>query len=315
MPYEWVDRWARIPDSPSGKTNGRTHGVCVTKAGTIVVFHQAENGLVTYDPSGKLISAVGGSRWVGAHGLTKVESGGQELLWLADQDSAEVAKVTLDGKTVMKLPAPKHPAYEGTDPKRYVPTWAAENPLNGDVWVGDGYGAHLLHRFTREGKHVDTIDSPGAAGRLHETHGVAFRMKDGKSELFVTSRSDHRIVVLDGEGKFVRQSSSCHSPCGFDFLGNRVVVAELFTGVKVLDADTLAVVEEIGASDRVKPNPDGSWWPPIMPTGWPDLAGTAHVRPGFFNSPHGACFAPNGDIYAVEWIIGGRITKLARQGA
>ena len=310
MPYEWMDNWARIPDSPSGRANGRTHAVCVTREGNIVVFHQAENGLATYDPQGKLISAVGGSRWLGAHGMTKIVAGGQEFLWLADQNSAEVVKVTLQGKTVMELSPPVHPAYTGPDAKTYVPTWAAENPLNGEIWVGDGYGAHLLHRYAKDGRHVDTIDSPGAAGRLHETHGVNFRVKDGKAELFVTSRSDHRIVVLDGDGRFLRQATTCHSPCGFDFLGNHVVVPELFTGVKVLDADTLGVITEIGSSDRVKPNPDGSWWPPITPAGWPDLAGTEHVRPGFFNSPHGACFAPNGDIFAVEWIIGGRITRL-----
>ncbi len=57
----------------------------------------------------------------------------------------------------------------------------------------------------------------------------------------------------------------------------------------------------------------------IMPLFWPlsglakVLAGTNHIRPGIFNSPHGACFAPNGDIYTVEWIIGGRITKLEKQ--
>lgn len=58
--YSWTDQWARIPDIPSGRANGRTHGVCVTNTGTVIVFHQAENGLLTFDSEGRLISAVGG---------------------------------------------------------------------------------------------------------------------------------------------------------------------------------------------------------------------------------------------------------------
>jgi len=68
---------------------------------------------------------------------------------------------------------------------------------------------------------------------------------------------------------------------------------------------TLTVATELGASDIVGPEQ--------RPDGWPNLAGTPLVKAGKFNSPHGGCFAPNGDVYCVEWIVGGRITKLARQ--
>jgi len=313
--FEWIDAWATVPDTPSGRANGRTHGVTVAGDGTVIVFHQAVNGLLTFDPAGRLMSAVGGDRWLGAHGLTRIEEAGRELLWLVDQDSAEVAKVTLDGTTVMILPRPDHPVYAGAGAKRYVPTWAAQNPVTGEIWVADGYGAHLVHRYDREGRWRDTLEGLAGVERFHEPHGLNFTIQDGRPELFITSRSDHRIVVADGEGHFLRESRAAHSPCGFDFLDGRVVVPELFTGVKILETVALTVAEEIGKSDRVGPNPDGGWWPPVAPDGWPDLKGTPHVRPGFFNSPHGACFAPNGDVYVVEWIIGGRITKLTRAAA
>ena len=53
--FEWIDEWARIPDTPSGRANGRTHGVTVAGDGRIIVFHQAANGLLTFDPFGFLI--------------------------------------------------------------------------------------------------------------------------------------------------------------------------------------------------------------------------------------------------------------------
>ncbi len=308
----WIDNWAKIPESPSGKENGRTHGVCVCKNGNVIVFHQAENALVTYDAEGSLISAVGGDRWLGAHGLTKIEENGEEFLWLTDQNTGEIAKVTLAGETVMTLAKPDLKVY---NPGRYAPTWAAQNPLNGEIWTADGYGAYQVHHYSAEGEYMDSLLGSAQEGAFREPHGINFRLNAaGEAELFVTDRAKHLIQVFDGAGNFLRSGRSNHSPCCFDFYGDEVLVPELFTGVNVLDADSLELKEEFGASDRVGPNPDGGWWPPAVPEGWPNLAGTEHVRSGFFNSPHGGCFDADGNLFVVEWIIGGRITKILRQG-
>ncbi len=301
--YKWVDQWARIPDSASGRDNGRTHGVCVTKSGNVIVFHQARNGLVTFAPDGSSISAVGGGRWLGAHGLTKVVENGTEYLWLADQDSKEVAKVTLAGETIQTIKQPQHPVY--AQGGGYVPTWAAQNPETGEIWVADGYGSSLVHRYSRKGEYQSTLDGTEGAGRFACPHGINFTTGSAGVELWITDRSNRRVVIYDGNGKFQRQSTLTHSPCCFDFLGGLVMIPELMTGVKVLDTKSLELVTEIGA------NPDVSV--SKQPEGWPNLAKTPLVKAGFFNSPHGGCFAPNGDIYCVEWIEGGRITKLERQ--
>jgi len=308
--YEWVDHWARVPESASSRENGRTHGVGVLADRRVVVFHQAENGLVIYDPEGRMVSATGGDRWLGAHGLTRIEEDGTELLLLTDETSAEVAKVTPEGETVLQIARPQHALYEGDDPKKYVPTWAAQNPDNGEIWVADGYGASLVHRYDQTGRQIATIDGTEGAGRFACPHGIHFHPGSMGPELYITDRSNKRVVVYDGEGRFLRQGTVTHSPCCFDFLNGLVLVPELFTGVKLLDIQTLESVQEIGASDRVGPSSEEGKWK--KPEGWPNLAGTEHVRPGQFNSPHGACFAPNGDIYVVEWIIGGRITKLKK---
>lgn len=302
--YLWIDNWATIPDTTTGRENGRTHGVCVTKSGDVKVFHQAENGLLTYDAEGKLKSATGGDRWLGAHGLTLIEEGGTEYLWLADQASKEVAKTTLEGETIMHLQQPDHKTYaEGGG---YTPTWVAQNPDNGEIWLADGYGSSLVHLYDKDGDYQRTIDGTEGAGRFACPHGINFHQGDKGPELWITDRSNKRIVIYDGDGNFQRQSTITHSPCCFDFLGDQVVIPELFTGVKVLDVNNLDLVTEEGASPIVGPEE--------RPDGWPNLQGTDKVTPGNFNSPHGACFAPNGDIYCVEWIIGGRITKLQKQG-
>ena len=311
--YSWCDNWARIPDPPSDRENGRTHGVCVTNSGNVIVFHQAENGLLTFAPDGRLISAVGGKRWLGAHGLTKITFIGEELLWLTDQTSAEVALVRLNGETVRTITPPDHPAYHGKEAHKFIPTWAAQNPVTSEIWVADGYGAWRVHGYSANGEYRMTLDGTEGAGRFREPHGINFTMGTNGPELFITDRANHRIVVYDGNGNYLRSSLAAHSPCCFDFLGDSVLVPELFTGVKLLNRATLETVADIGQNPAVLPRPDGDWWPPVAPANWPNLAGTPLVQPGTFNSPHGACFAPNGDIYVVEWIIGGRITKLVRE--
>lgn len=307
--YEWIDHWATLPDNPSSKDNGRTHGVAVTKSGNVIVFCQANPAVLTFDPNGKMIDAWG-DRFGGAHGLTLVTEGDEEFLWLVDQDSGEVVKTTLDGKTVQSIAPADHPVYSGEKAAKYVPTWAAVNPSNGEVWVTDGYGSSHIHRYNKDGEYLATINgSEGEAGEFRCPHGIAFdprpRADKAGEELYIADRSNKQVQVYDGEGKYLRVigTKTLHTPCMFSFCGEYVVIPQLHARVDVLDgADrVVAMLGDNGHTCDIK--------------GWPNhnVAGNRHLlEPGKFNSPHGACMAPNGDIFVVEWIVGGRITKLVK---
>ena len=43
--YEWIDEWAKVPDTESHRTNGRTHGVVASKDGSIYVFSGSKEDL------------------------------------------------------------------------------------------------------------------------------------------------------------------------------------------------------------------------------------------------------------------------------
>ena len=68
LTYAWGDNWARIPSTPSGTANGRMHAVCVTRAGNVVVFHQAQDGLLTFAPNGDIY----GVEWIVGGRITKL---------------------------------------------------------------------------------------------------------------------------------------------------------------------------------------------------------------------------------------------------
>ncbi len=299
--FKWIDNWARIPDTPSGRANGRTHGVVVTAAGDVMVFNQANPGVLVFSPDGDLKDSWG-DRFLGAHGMTLVEEGGEEFLWLTDQETGEVVKTTLDGRSVLNLEKADHPIYES---RKYIPTWAAVNEErlggNGDIWVADGYGSFHVHRYDKGGHYLGSINgSEGEAGPFDCPHGLWTDTRSGEPELYIADRGNKRMQVyaMDGTYKRVFGADFFTSPDGASSYGDDgLLVPELFARISILDADDNLICH-LGSNEST-----------VKREGWPNLPET-FIEPGLFNSPHGAVADGDGNIYVVEWIIGGRITKL-----
>ncbi|MEO1236318.1 MAG: hypothetical protein AAFX76_05965 [Planctomycetota bacterium] len=306
--YRWHDNWAQLPDTPPNRNNGRTHAAAVLRDGRVVVFAQGVPGVLFYDAGGKLVGHWG-DRFVGAHGLRLIEEDGEERFWLVDQESCEICKTTVDGELLQRLaPPPDEALGEG---RKFIPTWADKNPANGDIWVGDGYGSgRYVYRYAADGTYLSRIDGSETGLPFAQPHGLAF---SPEGELWITDRANHRVVVCDGEGMILRHKQQlCHSPTSFAFHGGLVYVAELFSGIKVITPD-LELVADVGSHPDVKPNADpNGWWPPQAPEGWPNVAGTPHVRPGVSRSPPGIAVDRDGNVIVTEWIVGGRVTKLEK---
>jgi hypothetical protein len=302
--YEWHDNWATIPDTEFGRENGRTHGVVASRTGDVLVFNQSRPGILRLSPDGKLKNAWG-DRFGGAHGMTLVEENGEEFLWLTDQNSAEVVKTTLDGRVVMNIQRAPHPIYDGG--KGYVPTWVAVNERrlggNGDVWVADGYASNYIHRYSESGAYISSINgTEGAAGAFACPHGIAFVSRGGAApELFIADRSNKRVQVYDANGKFKRVFGADYltSPCMFATHGDLLFIPELRARLAVVDRND-KLLAYLGSNEQT-----------VDVKGWPNHPREL-VVPGKFNSPHAMTVDAAGNLYVVEWIIGGRITKLQR---
>jgi len=81
-------------------------------------------------------------------------------------------------------------------------------------------------------------------------------------------------------------------------MGECLIVPELVAGITILDAadrPASSLGFQSGADHQV---------------GWPNER--RWLREGLFNSPHSAIADELGNIYVVEWITGGRVTKLER---
>jgi hypothetical protein len=326
--YEWFDNWGQLPDSDAAR-NGWAHpGVTVTASGEIVTFHPGEPALLFFGADGRLLRTVPTDVTEG-HGITASQEGDAEFLWLADPGSkgvrvgdelrrtsnpGRVIKATMDGRIVQTLERPDLPVYgEG----KYAPTSVAVHEErfggNGDVWVADGYGKSYVHRYSRFNKAGDYVGSingtEGDAGGFACPHGIWIDYRKTQPELYIADRSNRRIQVYDLDGHYKRAFGQdfLSSPSGFARDGELLIVAELWARLAILDVDDRFVCY-LGENSAVRELP-----------GYPnelDERGvpcrTTRLTPGKFNSPHGMAADSLGNIYVAEWLIGGRMTKLAK---
>ena len=326
--YEWIDNWAQIPDSAAARGGWAHPGVTITARGEIVTYHPGEPALLFLATDGRLLRSQPTALTEG-HGITASQENGTEYLWLADPGSkavriagelqrtaapGQVVKMTMDGRVMLTLDRPELAAYaEG----KYAPTSVAVNEErhggNGDVWVADGYGKNYVHRysrFTKAGEYVGSINgAEGEAGAFACPHGIWIDTRKTEPELYVADRSNRQVQVYDLDGHFKRAFGKAFlsSPSGFARDGEFLIVAELRARLAILDGDDQFVCY-LGDNAAVCDLP-----------GWPNepderamAQRTTRLTPGKFNSPHGMAADSSGNIYVAEWLIGGRMTKLAK---
>ncbi len=250
-------------------------------------------------PTGKFIKSWGSGFRGGAHGLHIRKEGSEEFLYLCDTQRGIVVKSTLNGEVVFLLGYPSEAApYRGTGIK-YSPTNLAIAP-NGDLYVGDGYGSSYINQYNAKGEYLRTFGGKGKqAGQLDCPHGLVVDTRGAEPVLMVADRGNHRIQRFTLEGDPIDMVSGTNLPCYFSFYKNGdTVVPDLGARVTLLDKQN-QVIEHLGDDSQTK---------------WGETRKLTRDRftPGKFVCPHGACFDHAGNIFVVEWVEVGRVSKLRR---
>jgi hypothetical protein len=217
-----------------------------------------------------------------------------------------VTAVTGDGTVARTLPIPRHDLY---GEKPYRPTSVALERL-GDaespIWVADGYGASLVHRFTADGTPDLTLDGSPVIGRFDCPHAVEIDRRGPEPTLLVADRGNaviHRFA-LDGRHLATLGPEGFTTPSAFAIAGDVLVVAELRGRLAVLDPEG-RLMGHLG---------DGSAH--VDEDGWPNqregdrTRRRAPLEPGRFIAPHGITALDDGRVLVGEWVIGGRLVRL-----
>src|SRR5687768_4460411 len=316
--YEAIHDWGQLPANIKW---GNTHGVVEDSQGHIYVHHtvhassETADSIVVFDRKGKFVRSWGREFRGIAHGMEFRKEGRDEFLYLtlnaanprmtpAPPLHAAVVKATTRGEIVWKIAGPPDvdaykPAADGTA-KRYNPTNVAIAP-NGDVYVGDGYGSSYINQYNKNGEYVRTFGGRGSEpGQLAEPHGLFVDTRAaGNPLLVVADRRNNRLQRFSLDGRHVDFVGGYRLPCHFHERKGLVVVPDLHGRVTLIDRDN-QVLAHLGDSNAA------TWNNPLR------TRAREEFIPGQFICPHGACFDRDGNIFVVEWVEVGRVTKLKK---
>ena len=305
--YEVLHDWGELPHNIK---YGNTHGVCEDSQGHIYIHHtvhatsDSADTIVVFDPKGKFVRSWGKQYKLGAHGLHIRKEGKDEFLYLCDQLHGIVTKRTLKGEEVWTLGYPtESKPYEkgpGKPGLNYRPTNVAIAP-NGDVYVADGYGSFYIHQYNSKAELIRTFGGQGKEpGQLNMPHGLMVDTRESTPVLLVADRANRRIQRFTLEGKHIDFVDGTLLPCHFHEQKGVVVVPDLFARVTLMDQNN-KVVAHLG---------DGAY----SQQDWGKLRTQERDKftAGKFVAPHSAIFDHAGNIFVVEWVEVGRVTKLRK---
>jgi hypothetical protein len=315
--YEATHDWGVLP--PQIKW-GNTHGVVEDAQGHIYVHHtvhatsDSADTVVVFDAQGKFVRSWGSEYRGVAHGLWIRKEGRDEFLYLTvnaanpkmapqPQIQAVLVKTTLKGEIVWKIERP--PDFEGYKPgpdgapKPYNPTNVAIAP-NGDIYVGDGYGSYFVNQYNSKAEYIRSFGGRGSEpGKLAEPHGIWVDTRGKSPILVVADRRNNRLQRFTMDGNHVDFIPGFRLPCHFDERQGLVVIPDLHGRVTLMDK-TNALVAQLGDSHAE------NWNNPLR------REPRDKFIAGQFICPHGACFDHNGNIFVVEWVEVGRVTRLRK---
>jgi hypothetical protein len=306
--YEAIHDWGELPRTIK---YGNTHGVGEDSQGNIYIHHtvhatsESLDTIVVFDPNGKFVRSWGRQFKGGAHGLTIRKEGTEEFLYLCDFLHGVVTKRTLQGEEVFNLGYPaESSAYQSKDRASavlYRPTNVAIAP-NGDIYIGDGYGSSFINQYNQKAEFIRTFGGLGKGDdQIDCPHGLWVDTRGETPLLVVTDRGNSRLQRFTLDGRRVDSIlGTSKMPCYLHERNGQVVIADLLSKVTMLDREN-HVVASLGEGEYS--NKD---WSAVRN----QAPGT--FVPGRFVCPHGACFDHQGNIFVVEWVETGRVTKLRK---
>jgi hypothetical protein len=349
--YECIHDWGELPASIKyGNTHSVCEDAQghIYIHHTVHANSQSPDSVVVFDSNGKFVRSWGAMFRGGAHGMQYSKEGKDEYLYLADEKHGLVTKRTLKGEEVWTMGYPQDSEPYRRIPGKpspglpYRPTNIAIAP-NGDFWVGDGYGSSYMFHYSGKGSYpklrntfggppakasgktagqsellfnvlssLYRIQAPGQTAAetnqgssapidsMHTPHGTYVDLRDPAHPiLLVADRGNNRIVRYTLEDKPLDIVDGTRSPCHFHEHEGVIVVPDLQSRVTLFDKDNKVLVH-LG---------DGKG---AYPAGVRATQDRSNFMPGKFVAPHGAIFDHSGNIFIVEYVEIGRVTKLRK---
>ena len=294
--YKVMVGWG-VLDAQKNPVNDCHEMVEDAKGRLIMCTNETKNNILIYDKSGKLLETWGNS-YPGAHGLTIFNEGDKQYLLLCDNSRNQVIKTDLKGNEIFKIEYPKETG-EYKYPSQFVPTESAVNPLNGDIYVVDGYGKNFVIQYDAKGKYIRHWGGSGTeSGQFKCNHGVIVDMRKPENPtLIITSRQQNCWKRFTLDGKYL---STIELPGSFicrPVIKDKNLFGAVFRSTSE-DYPNSGYIQILDANDKVVSSP-GASEPTYVNEKLQEQRKSDPAR--VFMHPHDVCVDSDGSIYIPQW--------------
>ena len=220
LPYRLVTDW---PQLPVGWNFTECPGVDVDRQDNVWVFNRGAHKVIQFDRHGKLLSTWDNMPVVGSHGI-RIDPEGN--VWLVDVYGHAVLKCNRSGRVLMVIVNSGNRA--GNNDSKYAfnqPTGIAFTP-GGEFYVSDGYVNSRVVKYSRDGEYLTQWGRKGTGdGEFDLVHDVCL---DPRGRVYVADRTNARVQIFDGDGKFLGKWTDVGSPWGLCYVAreNAIYMAD-----------------------------------------------------------------------------------------
>jgi hypothetical protein len=274
------------------------HEMVQDKKGRLILLtNETKNNVIIYDRSGKVVKTWG-DQFPGAHGLTLVNEGGEEFLFITDHDRSQVYKTTLDGKILMTLNKPLESG-KYLEESTYKPTEVTVLP-NGDFYVADGYGSQYITHYNYKGEFLNIFGGRGEESHLFKNaHGVCYDDRDpGNPVLLITARVKNALKRFTLDGEFIEDISLPGAYIGRPVIDEENVYLSVLVSKMPWDSKSGFVIV-LDKNNKVVSVPGGN-----IPAYEADVLQTMSQTHELFQHPHDVCVDSDKNLFIPQWNSG-----------
>ena len=200
--YEVVPSFGELPP---GMEWGITYRVAVDSKNRVYVTQRGSPPVLVFDSDGIFVAGWGEEFLADPHGIYITP---YDEVFITDRDAHEVLKFTVNGEYVFGMGSRGIASFQA--PFNHPADVAVS--AKGEIYVADGYGNSCVHRFSAEGRLINSWGSPGdQPGEFSTPHGIWI---DEENKVYVADRENSRVQVFDAEGNCLKEWRDLYHPMG-----------------------------------------------------------------------------------------------------